>query len=120
MTEPWDDRAFLRGTQYKTDANLAARQSIYAYQHPRIDLQARVLDLAAPASSDTIVDVGCGNGTYPAELARRGFAGRVLGVDLSLGMLTAARQRLSGIAAAGDASAQDGSAEPGAPVIALA
>ena len=120
MTDPWAERDFLRGTQYKTDANLAARQSIYAYQHPRIDLQARVLDLAAPASSDTIVDVGCGNGTYLAELARRGFAGRVLGVDLSLGMLAAARQRLSGIGAAGDASAQDGSVEPGAPVIALA
>ncbi len=95
MTDPWADRDFLRGTQYKTDANLAARQSIYAYQHPRIDLPARVLDLAAPAPSDTIVDVGCGNGTYLAELARRGFAGRVLGVDLSLGMLAAARQRLS-------------------------
>jgi SAM-dependent methyltransferase len=120
MTEPWDDRAFLRGTQYKTDANLAARQSIYAYQHPRIDLQARVLDLAAPASSDTIVDVGCGNGTYLAELARRGFADRVLGVDLSLGMLAAARQRLSGNGAPGAAGARDGSSEPGVPIVGLA
>jgi ubiquinone/menaquinone biosynthesis C-methylase UbiE len=98
VTDPWSNRSFLRGTQYKTDANLAARQSIYAYQHPRIDLQAKVLDLAAPGPADTIVDVGCGNGTYLAELARRGFAGRVLGVDLSLGMLTAARRRLSVLA----------------------
>jgi SAM-dependent methyltransferase len=30
LTDPWSNRAFLRGTQYKTDANLAARQSIYA------------------------------------------------------------------------------------------
>ena len=67
---------FLRGTQYKTDANLAARQSIYAYQQPRVDLAARVLDLAAPAPSDTIADIGCGNGMYLAELAKRGFAGR--------------------------------------------
>jgi len=92
----WANRAFLRRDQYKTDANLAARQSIYAYQHPRIDLQATVLDLAAPAASDVIVDVGCGNGTYLAELARRGLGGRALGVDLSLGMLAAARERLSG------------------------
>jgi len=98
VTDPWSNRSFLRGTQYKTDANLAARQSIYAYQHPRIDLQAKVLDLAAPGPADTIVDVGCGNGTYLAELASRGFAGRVLGVDLSLGMLTAARRRLSDLA----------------------
>ena len=96
MTDPWASRSFLRGSQYKTDGNLAARQSIYAYQHPRVDLAARVLDLAAPAPSATIVDVGCGNGMYLAELARRGCVGRVLGVDLSLGMLTAARHRTSG------------------------
>jgi SAM-dependent methyltransferase len=91
----WANRAFLRDTQYKTDVNLSARQSIYAYQHPRIDLAATVLDLAAPTAYDTIVDVGCGNGLYLAELARRGFGGRVLGVDLSSGMLAAARDRLA-------------------------
>jgi hypothetical protein len=51
MADSWDDRAYLRGTQYKTDANLAARQSIYAYQQPYVDLAARVVDLAAPAPS---------------------------------------------------------------------
>jgi SAM-dependent methyltransferase len=77
--------------QYRTDANLAARQSIYAYQHPPIDLAARVIDVAAPAPGDVVADVGCGNGAYLAELARRGHAGRVIGADLSLGMLQAAR-----------------------------
>jgi SAM-dependent methyltransferase len=94
LTDPWADRAFLRDVQYRTDANLAARQSIYSYQYPHIDLQGRVIDLAAPAPAETVCDVGCGNGTYLAELARRGFAGRVLGLDLSLGMLAAARERL--------------------------
>ena len=94
LTDPWNNPAFLRDVQYRTDANLAARQSIYAYQHPRIDLQARVIDLAAPAPGATVADVGCGNGAYLAELARRGFAGRVLGLDMSLGMLAAARDRL--------------------------
>ena len=125
MAEPWADRAFLRGTQYKTDANLAARQSIYAFQHPRIDLAARVLDLAAPAPSATIVDVGCGNGAYLAELAKRGFAGRVLGIDLSLGMLAAARDRLSGTSAAngrwplpaGDPAAGPEPGRPGRPAV---
>jgi hypothetical protein len=56
MAGSWDDRAYLRGTQYKTDTNLAARQSIYAYQQPRLDLVARVLDLAGPVPSDTIAD----------------------------------------------------------------
>jgi SAM-dependent methyltransferase len=74
-----------------------------------------VLDLAAPARSDIIVDVGCGNGMYLAELARRGCAGRVLGVDLSFGMLAAARDRLSGLGAAAGAvaaSPDDSSASP--------
>ena len=109
MTDPWSERDYLRDVQYKTDGNLAARQSIYAHQHPRIDLAARVLDLALRdlalrdmalrdktegRSARTAVDVGCGNGLYLAELARRGFAGRVVGADLSIGMLAAARQRL--------------------------
>jgi SAM-dependent methyltransferase len=100
-SDPWVERSYLRDVQYRTDGNLAARQSIYAYQHPRIDLAARVLDLAlsglavsGPESAATVADVGCGNGMYLAELARRGFPGRVVGADLSIGMLAAARQRV--------------------------
>jgi SAM-dependent methyltransferase len=119
MTERWADRDFLRGTQYKTDANLAARQSIYAYQHPRVDLAARVLDLAAPGPVGPVVDVGCGNGMYLAELARRGLGGRILGVDLSPGMLAAARDRLSGIGPEGGGPGA-GSTGPRTPAIALA
>jgi SAM-dependent methyltransferase len=95
VTDPWTDPAFLRGAQYKTDANLAARQSIYAYQHPRVDLAAWVLDLAGPVLPGPVADVGCGNGMYLAELARRGL-GPAVGLDLSPGMLAAARQRLAG------------------------
>ena len=115
MTDPWASRSFLRGSQYKTDGNLAARQSIYAYQHPHVDLAARVLDLAAPAPSATIVDVGCGNGMYLAELAGRGLRCRVLGVDLSVGMLAAARRRLTaagGLAGPGSATSPRGVAGP--------
>jgi SAM-dependent methyltransferase len=107
VADPWADRAFLRGTQYKTDANLAARQSIYAYQQPRIDLAARVVDLAAPEPSGTVADIGCGNGRYLAELASRGFPGRLLGLDLSSGMLAAAHRRLTEADQAGNASTAD-------------
>jgi SAM-dependent methyltransferase len=116
MTDQWNDRAYLRGTQYQTDANLAARQSIYAYQHPRIDLPARVLDLVGPVPPGPIVDVGCGNGLYLAELARRGFPGRLLGVDLSPGMLAAARGRLRMLAeSAGGPSTEAQAAGQAAP-----
>ena len=102
--DPWADRHHLRSVQYKSDANLAARQSVYAFQHPLIDLPARVLDLAAPAESDTIADIGCGNGWYLAELASRGFPCRALGADLSPGMLQAARGRLTAAAASPSAA----------------
>ena len=35
------DRTYLTDVQYRTDANLAARQSVYAYQVPQIDLASR-------------------------------------------------------------------------------
>jgi SAM-dependent methyltransferase len=114
LTDPWNNPGFLRDVQYRTDANLAARQSIYAYQHPRIDLQAWVIDLAAPAPSETVADIGCGNGAYLAELARRGFAGRVLGLDMSLGMLAAARERLASVGAPVRSEAADAPDAPDA------
>lgn len=102
----WTDRSCLRQHQYRTDTNLAARQSVYAYQRPQIDLPAVVIDLANARGDETVADVGCGNGAYLAELARRGHAGPVLGVDLSEGMLAAARRRAPDAAlAAGDAAA---------------
>jgi SAM-dependent methyltransferase len=85
------DRDYLRQRQYRTDAHLAARQSIYQFQRPRIDLPAAVLRLAGLTGAETVADIGCGNGVYLAELVRRGHRGRVLGVDLSAGMLQAAR-----------------------------
>jgi SAM-dependent methyltransferase len=102
----WTDRSCLQDLQYRTDANLAARQSIYAYQHPRLDLPARVLGLAAPRGDETVADVGCGNGAYLGELERRRHAGPVVGVDFSSGMLRAARGRAPGASLiAGDAAA---------------
>ncbi len=89
----WTDRSCLQDVQYRTDANLAARQSIYAYQQPPQDLPRLALELTALRGGETVADVGCGNGAYLAELARRGHTGPVAGLDLSAGMLRAARNR---------------------------
>jgi SAM-dependent methyltransferase len=109
------DKSYLTSVQYQTDANLAARQSIYAFQQPKIDLVGSVLGLAGLAGRETIADVGCGNGSYLAGLARRGHAGRLLGVDLSPGMLAATRAAVPGASlAVGDAAAlplADGAAD---------
>lgn len=100
----WTDRSCLQDVQYRTDANLAARQSLYDYQHPRINLPATVLDIARLRGDETVADIGCGNGPYLAELARRGHGGRAVGIDLSTGMLAAARRRAPAGLAAGDAA----------------
>jgi SAM-dependent methyltransferase len=100
------DRAYLTNVQYRTPQNLAARQSVYAYQRPRLNLVGEVLDLAALRGTETVADVGCGNGAYLAGLLLRGHAGRMLGVDLSPGMLAAARADAPGAGLlAGDAAA---------------
>lgn len=90
-TQMQTGKAYLTTVQYRTDANLAARQSIYAYQEPRIDLVSTVLGLAGLTGAETVLDVGCGNGIYLAGLTRAGHGGPMVGVDLSPGMLGAAR-----------------------------
>lgn len=95
VTSPWTDQAYLTSVQYPDDSNLSARQSIYAYQQPRIDLARSALDLACLNGDEVVVDVGCGNGGYLVELVRRGHKGAVFGVDLSLGMLQSTRRILA-------------------------
>jgi ubiquinone/menaquinone biosynthesis C-methylase UbiE len=54
-----------------------------------------LLSFAAPVGGSTVVDVGCGCGATTIELARAvGPAGRVIGLDVSEGMLGLARERL--------------------------
>jgi SAM-dependent methyltransferase len=84
---------YIREVQYRTDDNLAARQSIYRFQKPPIGLWDKVLDLAEVRGQESVLDIGCGNGAYLATLARRGHVGTVVGADMSIGMLEAARPR---------------------------
>lgn len=83
----WTDRRFLLDVQYRDAGNLAARQAIYAFRRPRVDLWGWALDLAELSGDETVVDVGCGNGRYLAALRGRGHRGLVAGVDLAPGML---------------------------------
>lgn len=57
-------------------------------------LRERAVDLLDLRPGDTVVDLGCGTGANLPILARAvGGAGRVVGVDLSPGMLERARRR---------------------------
>jgi ubiquinone/menaquinone biosynthesis C-methylase UbiE len=91
--DPSTGRDYLTTQQYATDANLAARQSIYVYQQPRVNIWGSALDLAGLSGDEAVLDVGCGNGSYLWALGQREHRGIVVGMDLSPGMLDAARAR---------------------------
>jgi ubiquinone/menaquinone biosynthesis C-methylase UbiE len=78
-------------TQYRTDANLRARQRLWEHQRPTFDLVAWVLRISGieAASAERVLDVGCGNGMYLRQLRTLGV--EAVGCDVSFGMLVAAR-----------------------------
>jgi SAM-dependent methyltransferase len=80
------DTRYLRDVAYANPSGLAARASLYDFQRPYIDLQSETLELLAPLDGRVVGDIGCGNGRYIAAL--RGAGAHVIGVDLSVGMLT--------------------------------
>ena len=84
MTDRVADGEYLRRVQYATEANLAARQAIYSYRQPPARSAPWALDLAPLRGDERVLDIGCGNGLYLAELERRAHGGDVFGIDLSL------------------------------------
>src|SRR5215831_8272720 len=103
MSDRVVDRDYLTGVQYASDANLAARQSIYRFLQPPIRVVPWAIDLADLRGDERVLDVGCGNGLYLGELAARRHRGPVVAVDLSPGMLDAARRRSPTALVVGDA-----------------
>ena len=61
-----------------------------------VRFESRLLDAAAIAPADRILDIGCGTGQSTRDAARRAKEGAALGVDLSSQMLHYARDRASG------------------------
>lgn len=83
----WTDESYLRDVQYRDASNLAARQAIYAYQQPRLNVWSWALALAELEGDEAIADIGCGNGRYLRQLKVDGHRGLTIGVDFSAGML---------------------------------
>jgi SAM-dependent methyltransferase len=83
--------------QYVDPFHLQSRVNIYAYLHPENPLpigtrfEDWVLDHLDWTGEECVVDIGCGPGHFLSPIALR--AGRVIGVDLSLGMLAKAKER---------------------------
>jgi SAM-dependent methyltransferase len=76
-------------TQYATDANLAARQRLWT-ESPREGSFDTFGWLASMVKGERVVEIGCGNGRYLERIDG------CVGIDLSKGMLEAARARLPG------------------------
>ena len=79
------DQAVLH-QQYGGLERLTARQSLWRLRAGPA-LHTIVLDQAGLDGTETILDVGCGSGTYLAELRRRGHTGMIVGLDQSAAMV---------------------------------
>ncbi|MFF2807473.1 class I SAM-dependent methyltransferase [Streptomyces sp. NPDC058000] len=80
------DRAILTGSAYSTGKDLAARQSIYRWQEPRYDLPGIVVEQLRRIHG-TVIDVGCGNGKFIGRLKQDRPDLRLIGLDVSPGIL---------------------------------
>jgi len=79
------DRTALRTRAYADQQPLAARVSIYQWQRDKVDLPALALAELAEVTG-TVLDAGCGLGTYVGRLRAERPDLRVLPLDLSAGM----------------------------------
>lgn len=79
------DRTALRTQAYADNGPLAARISIYAWQRDKVDLPALALAELAEVTG-TVLDAGCGLGTYVDRIRAERPDLRVLPLDLSAGM----------------------------------
>ena len=82
--------------QYEDPSNLQSRVSVYAYlcpEHPLpegMTFEDWVLDHLDWTGEESALDIGCGPGGFLSPISLR--AGRVMGLDLSPGMLARARK----------------------------
>jgi len=94
------DRAQLVGDAYADPSKLSARQGIYRFRRSERDAHDRLIDLVDWSAVGALVDVGCGNAIYLSRVLQRlDSSARVVGIDLSPGMLAAAPHPTGRIAA---------------------
>lgn len=72
---------------YRTGANLARRQALFAHAVPARSSGTPPIERIAWCGDERALDAGCGNGLWLRTLAERFGVGDVVGVDLSTGML---------------------------------
>lgn len=86
----------LSSHQYATADQLRARWDLFALSVPKIDIHQTGLDRLRLNGREDILEVGCGDGHVLLNLRRQGHAGRLVGLEISRGMVqnsVAAQQR---------------------------
>lgn len=75
--------------QYATDERIRVRYETHEkYSIPKLDFAAWVLNCRSWRGDETILDVGCGTGSYYTRLKHYGTGIRYYGLDFSQGMLS--------------------------------
>jgi SAM-dependent methyltransferase len=83
---PTTDRTSLQKGAYASPEKLRARRRLWSFAE-RTPYSSRVSLVGPLSGSETVVDVGCGDGGYLLDLRANGHRGILIGVDFSLGML---------------------------------
>jgi SAM-dependent methyltransferase len=84
--DPVTGREFLTRSAYADDRHLRSRQAIWAYAEKPLDLRGRTASVDWDGTQ-VVADVGCGNGIDLRSLIAEGKCRRVIGLDVSAGML---------------------------------
>jgi SAM-dependent methyltransferase len=85
QVDAFNSKENLTTKAYADDRNLSARQALYAFRQPPIDVLDWACDQYPWTGAELVLDVGCGNGAYERRLVGR--VAMITGVDLSEGML---------------------------------
>ncbi|MGY2893509.1 class I SAM-dependent methyltransferase [Deinococcus sp. UYEF24] len=83
--------------QYATDRHLNTRIRTHQLYSVGTDLEEQVDALLSLNGSESLLDVGTGPGHFPGRLHAAGHRGRLVGADLSGGMVAAARASYGGV-----------------------
>ncbi|OGH23615.1 MAG: hypothetical protein A2958_02475 [Candidatus Levybacteria bacterium RIFCSPLOWO2_01_FULL_38_13] len=82
------DQANLTSSAYKSGENLTLRAALYENTRPRYIVWEEVVKGLDLKGDESVLDVGCGNGTLLIQLRKeKGHSGTLSGMDISSGIL---------------------------------
>lgn len=74
----------MKADEYRTMDRLTVRQRVHLlHSEPPDDIEETTLGFAPVDDGASVLDIGCGTGSFLARLAHRKRAGRLLGLDIS-------------------------------------